>query len=741
VLRTALLYALPAVLIASGWARLDDTTDDAAIVGLLVLALLPALVRPWWGRALAAVAVSLYAVHAVYDLSFGLHFFPSLWSRVREGTLAYYDVSLPFAAVEEPLMHDVALLATFAFALTVALLIAARRPVAASVVLLTGSVWPAALVSGNDLARGAVLLAAVLLLLAFGGRRPTRAPRPALVAAALLVVAAVGASTSAAVAKPQFVAWEHWDFYDKPATPVGIGFLWNATYLPFEWPEKKTKVLEIRGPQRNLYWRATTLDTFIRDHWIETLPTTVVTEGPIDITRLGDSLVPDRAHEPDRWIQTDVKVEALRDRHLVGPSMPVAYDPKGIGVLHLAAGGVASAGDNLPRGTEYTVWSYAPAPKPEQLARARTLDFDRMRRYLEIAPGATVPAFQQPRREATIEAMFLRPGVTPYRVLYDRAREVVGNPTNQYAAVVALEAWFRAEGGFTYDESPPLPGGVPPLVAFLRDQSGYCQHYAGAMTLMLRYLGIPARVAVGFTSGSLSDDRTTWTVTDHDAHAWVEVWFPGWGWLPFDPTPARGELSGPYSYGSGVNFDAAGASRVLDASAVGGEAARLSARLAGLSERKAGEETGSGGGSYVPIVRERGASLLKLLALIAAAAAAAIMLVKRVVRGRRYLTKDARRLAGACRQELADFLADQGIELPRSATPRELARELDRSLGVDGRTFARALAAARYAPERDSRAAGRQVRRELKALRRAIRRRVGVPRRVLGAVSLRSLAA
>jgi transglutaminase-like putative cysteine protease len=740
VLRTAALYALPAVLIASGWARLDDTSDDAAILGLLVLALLPALVRPWWGRALAAVAVSLYAAHAVLDLSLGRDFFPSLWSRVREGTLAYYDVSLPFAAVEQPLMRDVALLATFGFALTFALLVAARRPVAASVILLLGSVWPAALVSGNDLARGAVLLAAVLLLLAFGGRRPTRAPRPALVAAALLVVAAVGASTSAAVAKPQFVAWEHWDFYDKPATPVGVGFLWNATYRPFKWPEQKTKVLEIRGPKRNLYWRATTLDTFIRDHWIEDLPTSAITEGPVDVTRLADSLVPDRAYDRDRWIQTDVKVEALRDRHLVGPSMPVAYDPKEIGVLQLAPGGVAFAGDDLARGTEYTVWSYAPAPKPEQLARARTLDFDEVSRYLEVAPGAPAPVFGRPGREATIEAMFARPGVTPYRPLYERAREAVGNPTNQYAAVVALEAWFRAEGGFTYDESPPLPGGAPPLVAFIRDQSGYCQHYAGAMALMLRFLGIPARVAVGFTSGTLSDDQKKWTVTDHDAHAWVEVWFPAWGWLPFDPTPARGQLSGPYSYG-GANFDAAGASRVLDASAIGGEAARLSARLAGLTERKAGEDIGSGGGGYVPVVRERGASLLKLLALIAAAAAAAIMLVKRVVRGRRYLTKDARRLAGACRQELADFLADQGVELPRSATPRELARELDRSLGVDGRTFARALAAARYAPERDSRAAGRQVRRELKALRRAIRRRVGVPRRVRGAVSLRSLAA
>ncbi len=66
-------------------------------------------------------------------------------------------------------------------------------------------------------------------------------------------------------------------------------------------------------------------------------------------------------------------------------------------------------------------------------------------------------------------------------------------------------------------------------------RSGYCQHFAGAMALMLRYLGIPARVAAGFASGTYSKDH--WTVTDHDAHAWVEVWFAGYGWLPFDPTP------------------------------------------------------------------------------------------------------------------------------------------------------------------------------------------------------------
>ena len=57
------------------------------------------------------------------------------------------------------------------------------------------------------------------------------------------------------------------------------------------------------------------------------------------------------------------------------------------------------------------------------------------------------------------------------------------------------------------------------------------------MALMLRYLGIPARVAAGFTSGNYVRSAGEWRVTDHDAHTWVEAWFPHYGWVTFDPTP------------------------------------------------------------------------------------------------------------------------------------------------------------------------------------------------------------
>ena len=95
-----------------------------------------------------------------------------------------------------------------------------------------------------------------------------------------------------------------------------------------------------------------------------------------------------------------------------------------------------------------------------------------------------------------------------------------------------------------------------------KTKRGYCQHFAGAMALMLRYLGIPARVAAGFSSGVYDEERKQWTVYDRDAHTWVEVWFNGYGWLPFDPTPGRGTLAGPYTTSS-TRFDATGAAGVL----------------------------------------------------------------------------------------------------------------------------------------------------------------------------------
>jgi hypothetical protein len=265
------------------------------------------------------------------------------------------------------------------------------------------------------------------------------------------------------------------------------------------------------------------------------------------------------------------------------------------------------------------------------------------------------------------------------------------------------------------------------------------------MALMLRYLGIPARVAAGFTSGSYDQGRGTWTVTDHDAHTWVEAWFHGYGWLPFDPTPGRGTLSSRYSVSS-PRFDISTAARLLALAAAANVPDPHDFKLdtefgardpslpapegAGAMRRNGPLARGAGGDSH--------ASLLRLLGLVAAGLAVGIVLAKLLVRRARYLTRDPRRLAAACRRELADYLADQCIAVPASSTLGELAVAVD-ELGVRAGPFVEAVDVARFGPPQDAGAAARRARRELRRLERELRHRLSRLERLRGLLSLRSL--
>jgi len=125
--------------------------------------------------------------------------------------------------------------------------------------------------------------------------------------------------------------------------------------------------------------------------------------------------------------------------------------------------------------------------------------------------------------------------------------DTVAGAATDYDRVAAIQALFRdPANGFSYDEQASTPGLNAPdaLENFLLGRVGYCEQYASAMGAMVRGLGMPARVAVGFTPGTrLAGD--TWTVTTNDAHAWPEVWFKGTGWVRFEPTPRREQVTTP----------------------------------------------------------------------------------------------------------------------------------------------------------------------------------------------------
>ena len=111
--------------------------------------------------------------------------------------------------------------------------------------------------------------------------------------------------------------------------------------------------------------------------------------------------------------------------------------------------------------------------------------------------------------------------------------------TTPYDQAKALEAWFIEKGRFTYTLQPPkTPSGVRPMDYFLFDsKKGFCQDFSTAMNVMLRTLRIPSRQMSGFSVGVLDDKTRQHMVNAVEAHSWVEVFFPGYGWIPFEPTP------------------------------------------------------------------------------------------------------------------------------------------------------------------------------------------------------------
>ena len=129
---------------------------------------------------------------------------------------------------------------------------------------------------------------------------------------------------------------------------------------------------------------------------------------------------------------------------------------------------------------------------------------------------------------------------------------VTAGTTNRYDAAVAIQRWLRDQGGFTYsldlgDEPTSTTGAQSssagdPVTRFLDTRRGYCVQFATTMVMMARARGIPARMAIGFLPGAWNNGE--YAVTSADAHSWPELYFPGAGWVRFEPTPS-GHVGSP----------------------------------------------------------------------------------------------------------------------------------------------------------------------------------------------------
>ncbi len=181
-------------------------------------------------------------------------------------------------------------------------------------------------------------------------------------------------------------------------------------------------------------------------------------------------------------------------------------------------------------------WSYDPDMQVvysnRSNAKDRTYEFDYVRG--KYTPQALRNA--PPLGESELRTQFTV--VPPDEVVIDRVKELIAGQRTDYDKVRAIYESFSSENGFSYNLQTSDSGTAgSDVAAFLENKTGFCQQYAAAMAWMVRQAGIPARVAFGFTRGGRKDGNT-YTLTNKNLHAWTEVYFAGFGWIPFDATPA-----------------------------------------------------------------------------------------------------------------------------------------------------------------------------------------------------------
>lgn len=263
------------------------------------------------------------------------------------------------------------------------------------------------------------------------------------------------------------------------------------------------------------------------------------------------------------------------------------------------------------------------------------------------------------------------------------AREVTADSDDSYERAVALQSFFRSEGGFVYDLSVSPGNGSDDLLAFLDERRGYCEQYAATMAIMARVLGIPSRVAVGYLRGE-QQQPGFWVVRAHDAHAWPELYFDGIGWVRFEPTPAVRTGSPPvYTLGEQT------ATSVPDSldTPVDEEADDERSQSDSLGDLAQPDGTASSAPSILPL-----AAVLAVLALLALAPVAAGW----AARNRRWVRagSDPRRQAEAAWDDIEDAAVEAGLPADAHDTVRVRARELQTSAGLPDDVGARLVSVA-----------------------------------------------
>lgn len=332
-------------------------------------------------------------------------------------------------------------------------------------------------------------------------------------------------------------AWWDWRAWgSSPSASTQLSFDWTLNYPGLLEQQQGIEALEVTSPVPS-YWRANALDYFDGAAWRSgrTRGTQLWSMESDDGSRVYQLPAVDPSPTGETVTARFRVASVSTDHFLTIGSVRRLTVPRPVSV-RLTDQQALEARAPLGPGFEYEVEAVVPRRASADLV-GRGRDYP-----ADVAPQSTLPFPALPGSGPIAEAGWTESmGTTPagreWLDLLSLNRRIVGDATDPYEVALRIERHLRT--GYAYSLSPPASRFRSPYAAFLFDtRTGYCQHFAGSMALLLRFNGVPARVALGFTTGDQMGEDT-YLVDTTNAHAWVEAYFPGSGWVTFDPTPGR----------------------------------------------------------------------------------------------------------------------------------------------------------------------------------------------------------
>jgi len=529
-------------------------------------------------------------------------------------------------------------------------------------------------------------------------RPPSRRPTPAIgvlmagtIVAGLIAVGLVGD----AVPGDGFVTWRSPSGYSD-------GYSGSASYNPFvdiraglvSQTDNPLFTADIEGADPStVLFRTVTLDVYRNGKWgtdrVHSFP--LYEEPWIEPAH--------RYRGETSSVVADIKIQNLTQPWLPAPSTPTAAvagtedDTRSMEVRRLD-GALSLPGSVTYVGMEYSVLAEVPkytARTLAELARTETGELSPLFKAA-VEDGRSIPDRSTSVEQAELENVEFwteLPDDLGLGVNVQAARRTRGLTTN-FEKAWALESYFRLSGDFTYNTDVPAQYTTGDVSDWLTDtqnpylRNGYCEQFATAMALMGRSIGVPSRVVLGFTPGDALNS-TLVQVKDKNAHAWVEMWIPAYGWMAFDPTPRAGYAAptaneslsdilefSPYDY-----MDAIPIAEIVDDS--GGGVGPDLGRFGGERNppdpnfiRGAGGDEEGAAGLTLPLwatwILRIGAAAMVLLALSP---------ITKWFRRRHRIARLKRGDITAAWEDITDRLADLGEPIDAASTPLEAAESLD----------------------------------------------------------------